>query len=425
MYIYETRLHSQGHKVRAASVCAVGSQSATTTSSKEPRPEVIIMDGNLIDQHNLSELQNTTMDATMRDWTNLPSELLNLILSHLFLYDIKRFRNVCKTWQSVASQQVVPSPIHCPITQSHWLMFFRGYKMPLNFYNPLYADTYQMAIPCELSGAVLRFSNNGWLLMSRGECSMFFFNPFTNAKIDLPDLPECYYFDTISFSSVPTSSDCTVFGILGLFNDIAWFSSISRGEESWTWAKVDSNLNFQPSHTNPVFYNEVFYCLGQDCNLGVFNPKEEDSSWTVLDGPKKPRGCDSVYESYLMECDGKLLSVFVGNRGRGVSVYTLDESEMAWQRVTDLGSKMLFVSHTTSFSSTKVVEGMENKIYFPRFCGKDGVFYCLATNRYGSFCSNVRKKDLRGTEEQLHCSWIEPITRIYSEEELNWLAVAS
>ncbi|CAL5361639.1 unnamed protein product [Camellia sinensis] len=348
--------------------------------------EVIIMDENLTDQHNLSELENTTMDAMMRDWTNLPSELLSLILSHLFLYDIKRFRNVCKTWQSVPSQQVVPSPIHCPIAQSHWLLFFRGYKMPSNFYSPLYGDTYQMAIPPELSGAVLRFSNNGWLLMSR---------------------------------------DCTVFGILGLFNDIAWFSSISRGEESWTWAKVNSNLNFQPSHTNPVFYNELFYCLGQDCNLGVFNPKEKDSSWTVLDGPKKPRGCDSVYESYLMECDGKLLSVFVGNRGRGVSVYTLDESEMAWQRVTDLGSKMLFVSHSTSFSSTKVVEGMENKIHFPRFCGKDGVFYCLATSRYGSFGSNIRKKDLRGTEEQLHCSWIEPITGTYTEEELNWLAVAS
>ncbi|CAL5440390.1 unnamed protein product [Camellia sinensis] len=278
------------------------------------------------------------------------------------------FRNVCKTWQSVTSQQVVPFPIHCPITQSHWLMFFLGYKVPLNFYNPLYEDTYQMAIPPELSGAVLRFYNNGRLLM---------------------------------------------------------FSSISRGEESWTWAMVNSNLNFQPSHTNSVFYNEVFYCLGQDCNLRVFNPKEEDSSWTVLDGPKKPHGCDSVYESYLMECDGKLLSVFVGNRGREVSVYTLDESEMAWQRVTDLGSKMLFVSHTTSFSSTKVVEGMENKIHFPRFCGKDGVFYCLATNRCGSFHSNIRKTDLCGTEEQLHCSWIEPITRTYSEEELNWLAVAS
>ncbi|XP_028066144.1 F-box/kelch-repeat protein At1g57790-like [Camellia sinensis] len=350
------------------------------------------MDENLIDRHNLSELENTTVDDIMRDWTNLPSELLSLILSHLFLYDIKRFRNVCKTWQSVTSQQVEPSPIHCPIAHSHWLMFFSGYKMPLNFYNPLYEDIYQMAIPLELSGAVLRFSNNGWLLMSRGEYPMFFFNPFTNAKIDLPDLPEYYYFDTISFSSVPTSSDCTVFGILGLFNDIAWFSSISRGEESWTWATVNGNLNFQPSHTNPIFYNEVFYCLGQDCNLGLFNPKEKDSSWTVLDGPKKPHGCDSEHESYLMECDGKLLSVFVGNKGRGVSVYTLDESEMAWQRVTDLGRKMLFVSHSTSVSSTKVVEGIENKIYFPRFCGKHGIFYCLATNRYGSFGSNIRKK---------------------------------
>ncbi|KAF5932575.1 hypothetical protein HYC85_028746 [Camellia sinensis] len=226
----------------------------------EDHSKVIIMDENLTDQHNLSELENTTMDAMMRDWTNLPRELLSLVLSHLFLYDIKRFRNVYKTWQSVPSQQVVPSLIHCPIAESHWL----------------------------------------------------------------------------------------------------------------------------------------------DCNLGVFNPKEEDSSWTVLDGPKKPRGCDSVYESYLMECDGKLLSVFVGNKGRGVSVYTLDESEMAWQRVTDLGSKMLFVSHSTSFSSTKVVEGMENKIYFPRFCGKDGIFYCLATNRHDIVCT-VHLRLVQPDEPDKYC----------------------
>ncbi|KAH7866640.1 hypothetical protein Vadar_023092 [Vaccinium darrowii] len=82
--------------------------------------------------------------------------------------------------------------------------------MELNLFHPLYKDTYRMDIP-ELSGAFLRYSKNGWLLMSRGRHSVFFFNPFTKAKIDLPDLPHNFNFTTISFSSAPTSSNCMVF----------------------------------------------------------------------------------------------------------------------------------------------------------------------------------------------------------------------
>ncbi|KAF7134210.1 hypothetical protein RHSIM_Rhsim08G0205300 [Rhododendron simsii] len=358
------------------------------------------------------------MDELIRDWTSLPIEILSLILSHLFLGDFKRFRCVCKTWKLVPTLPVpCPSPTQCPILPSQWLMLSRGFNnMELNFSHPLYHSTYQMDIP-ELSDAFLRCSKDGWLLMSRGKRSVFFFNPFTKAKIDLPDLPHNYNFNAISFSCAPTSSECMIFGIYAFFDHVN-FSVISRGEEEWTFRLFKGERDFHQAHTNPVFYNELFYCLGQDDTLGVFNP--EDFSWKYLQHPKKSR--DFVYESYLVECDGKLLAVFVGKRGRGVSVYTLDDSKMAWERVYDLGSKMLFVSHAVSFSATKVVEGMQNKIYFPRFLGKDGIFFSLATHRYESFGSRLSRKDFDGMKEPLHCCWIEPRTETRCEEDLNWLS---
>ncbi|KAH7866073.1 hypothetical protein Vadar_015226 [Vaccinium darrowii] len=284
-------------------------------------------------------------------------------------------------------------------------------------FHPKYKDPYKMDIP-ELSGALLRCSKDGWLLMSSGEHSVFFINPFTKAKIDLPNLPHGYCFDTISFSSAPTSLDCRVFAVHVFFDNVK-ISAISRGEEEWTWYRIKGERDYQ-SPTNPVLYNGLFYCLGQDGTLGVFNPK--DSSWGYPQHPGKP--CNyAAYESYLMECDGKLLAVFVGNKGRGVSVYRLDDSKMAWERVYGLGNKMLFVSPAASFSATKIVEGMENKIFFPRFCGKDGVFFSLATHRYESFGSCLSRKDLSGMEELLHSCWIEPTIKTYSpEEELNWLS---
>ncbi|KAF7135577.1 hypothetical protein RHSIM_Rhsim08G0205000 [Rhododendron simsii] len=356
------------------------------------------------------------MDELIRDWTALPTEILSFILSRLFLGDFKRFRCICKTWKLVPSLPV-PCPTQCPSPQSQWLMLYRGLKkLEMSFFHPLLEDTYRMDIP-ELSGALLRCSKDGWLLLSRGKHSVFFFNPFTKAKIDLPDLPHHYNFNAISFSCAPTSSECMIFGIYAFFDHVN-FSVISRGEEEWTFCRFKGERDFHQAHTNPVFYNELVYCLGQDSTLGVFNPK--DFSWKALPNPEKSR--HFLYESYLMECDGKLLAVFVGKKGRGVSVYTLDDSKMAWERVRDLGSKMLFVSHPVSFSATKVVEGMQNKIYFPRFLGKDGVFFSLATHRYESFGSRLSRKDFDGMEEPLHCCWIEPRTETYCEEELNWLS---
>lgn len=296
------------------------------------------MDEELLEQK-MPELEETSIDEQIRDWSSLPIELLSLISSSLSPDNFERFCCVCKQWNLVPSLPV-PCPTQCPIPRSEWLMLYRGgSKMELSFFHPLYKDTYRMDIP-ELSGALLRCSKDGWLLMSRGNHSVFFFNPFTKAKIDLPNLPHNYYFYSMSFSCAPTSSKCMVFGIYASFEYVK-FSIISRGQEEWTCDRFQGEQEFHHSNTNTVFYNELVYCLSEDGTLGTFNPK--DFSWKALRNPEKIR--HFVFESYLMECDGKLLAVFVGKKGRGVSVYTLDDSKMAWERVHDLGNKMLFVSH--------------------------------------------------------------------------------
>lgn len=172
-----------------------------------------------------------------------------------------------------------------PNSPISWLMLYhRLDKMELNFFHPLYKDTYRMDIP-ELSSAFLRYSKDGWILMSRERHSVFFFNPFTKAKIDLPDLPHNFNFTTIPFSSAPTSSNCMVFAVHAFFGHVD-FSAISCAEEQWTCYETAGERDFHQSHTNPVFHNELVYCLGEDSTLGVFNPK--DFSWKDLQHPINP-----------------------------------------------------------------------------------------------------------------------------------------
>lgn len=127
-----------------------------------------------------------------------------------------------------------------------------------------------------------------------------------------------------------------------------------------------------------------------------------------------------VDECYMVECDGNLVSVFLESNGKKVSVYWLDESKMTWKVVKRLGHNVLFVSHCCSLVMEKEVVGMEkNKIFFPRFYGGDGIFYCLVKKRFGTFSKNFYSKRLHNTEEQLQCVWMEPnLTR--ATETLSW-----
>ncbi|RWR73146.1 LOW QUALITY PROTEIN: F-box/kelch-repeat-like protein [Cinnamomum micranthum f. kanehirae] len=86
----------------------------------------------------------------------------------------------------------------------------------------------------------------------------------------------------MSFSSMPTSPDCVVFAILNHipFDNIL-INTYSPGAQSRhsyiRWKGVSPLFS---SSTNPIFYNGLFYCLGLQGNLGVYNVSE--NTWNVL-----------------------------------------------------------------------------------------------------------------------------------------------
>jgi hypothetical protein len=81
--------------------------------------------------------------------------------------------------------------------------------------------------------------------------------------------------------------------------------------------------------------------------------------------------------------------------------------KMTWIRVESLGNYMLYVSCSSSFSVKAKTPGMENKIYFPRFCGESMVFYSLETGKYHSIESKD-VVDFYSSREKMYCGWIEP-----------------
>ncbi|KAJ6373864.1 hypothetical protein OIU78_029538 [Salix suchowensis] len=164
-------------------------------------------------------------------------------------------------------------------------------------------------------------SQNTGGCLSLGKYVVFFFNPITNQRIDLPGLPrdECI-FDEISFSEAPTSPDCMV---LAIHVQPFWvfFSFIRRGEDHWNSDKIYLESGFVPSYSSPVFHEGCFYFLGQTGCLAIFDPnrdeKDELDMWVELHSPGNP--CASpIMNCYMVDCNGELMSVFVGHMGQWV-----------------------------------------------------------------------------------------------------------
>ncbi|TYI70878.1 hypothetical protein E1A91_D08G254000v1, partial [Gossypium mustelinum] len=300
-------------------------------------------------------------------WSNLPDDVLTIVLSHLFGKDYVNLPSVCRSWRSAPPPlRSVPNSSTSPYPS---LFHFSGNNSMCKFYDPFYNGTYVAQIPDELIDARIFFSNYGWLLMCQ-DTQLFFLHPFANQRIDLPSIErhDLEEYGRMCFSTPPTSPNCMVFGILDDCPIISDVTIIHRGESSWT------NICYK---TN----NGAFYCLGMDEKLGILGPNKRGSQY--------------------------------------VRIFRLNSHyEIRWEEVHNLGDEMIFASRTGSMCMR--THSMGNTIYFPNFDnGGNGLFYSLASRKFHSLGAALPRKDLYNTKLMLHCAWITPTAlEVYTEDEL-------
>ncbi|KAJ3703222.1 hypothetical protein LUZ61_006927 [Rhynchospora tenuis] len=341
-----------------------------------------------------------------RQWNELPIELLELLLLRLSFVDCLRLPSVCKGWSKASSSiqkgKVWPWLMHLPNIK------YRSYK----FFDPFYCKEYTFKNDALNASdhLALRFSKDGWVVVTEGNNRVFILNPSTAQVIKLPCL-EKYIFDSISFMSVPTSPDFVVYGfffqICGEFVEISLWRP---GEKEWRVLEFRPSIPFFPSSNNVVLFQGEFYCLGRKGELGVFNPVLE--CWNVLCKPKPLHFSEPLYGDeycHLLELNGNLISVFrTDNTKKPICVFKLDQSEIVWEKLEHLGDVTLFVDRRNSIAIPSPEKKYANRIYVPRFesdrDSKKVIFYSMKDKRYHP---NMHTSAL---EEPVACVWMEPNT---------------
>lgn len=318
-------------------------------------------------------------------WSDLSLDLIGMIFPRLSDNDGVAFSCVCKSWRwyGVKFRRLPPPPYLGP-----YIFSTQRSNLRCKFYCPkdnTYYHTYKNNIS-QVSNSYVRHSNFGWLLMSTYTGDLFFFNPFTKAKIDLPKLPQQHSFSTFYFSSAPTSRDCLVVGLM--CQGSVGVIRINTKQEWEIKGLKTSNpevVCYDDSYSSPVFYKGKYYSLGQKGYVLTLNLNSKDWSFSVSTKLSKllsKNRCELHHdESYLLEAEGELHGVFVYGEQRHVCVYKLKTSgKYCWEAVEDLGDTIFYVSSANSFAEKSATGN--NRIYFPNFDGENGLYYCLKTKKY-------------------------------------------
>lgn len=111
-------------------------------------------------------------EALKPSFSDLPSSLLEVIMSRLVLKDNIIASASCKSWCEAA--------LSVRVVEKHpWLLSFSKRSSSFELLDPVQSKLYTLNLP-ELAKSTVRYSTHSWLLMHTSTSKdMFFFNPFT------------------------------------------------------------------------------------------------------------------------------------------------------------------------------------------------------------------------------------------------------
>nr|XP_043637372.1 uncharacterized protein LOC122608343 [Erigeron canadensis] len=210
-------------------------------------------------------------EPRVRPWADLPPELLSSIADRLTIIDLLSFRGTCKDFRSASST----ASAEIELSRSPWLLFHKPNTSECHIYNEHESKTYKRNIP-DLEGATCLASYQGWLLVFREE-TLFFFNPFSLAKIALPDFPHKQIDGHVAtFSDVPTSPHCIVSIVNSTDENYVEVNFISRGENAWTKYKERKPESLSHPIVTTTFDKEsqTFYYADAGKYLLTFSVKD-------------------------------------------------------------------------------------------------------------------------------------------------------
>ncbi|XP_059625356.1 F-box/kelch-repeat protein At3g18720-like [Cornus florida] len=181
-------------------------------------------------------------------------------------------------------------------------------------------------------------------MLSRENSSLFFFNPLSRQKIELPYRNSI--FNAVTFSAPPTDPNCTIYAfVMPTFNGKLYVDTFCVSQENKKWIRhafKPSSGECDSTLVGAICCNGVVYCVDSFGKISIFDAQE--SSWTRL-AFAKDKGFGRVCNPYLAEFNGDIYAGKLGAHGVLDKVYKLkvDDGVTEWMELRDLDDVNLFL----------------------------------------------------------------------------------
>ncbi|XP_059444713.1 uncharacterized protein LOC132176497 [Corylus avellana] len=268
-----------------------------------------------------------------------------MILRCLCFLDQLSFRGVCKQWRS-ASQNFPAQYGRSAADDPLWLMISRNSTATKwEFGDPSTSRMFTIDVPdlCR-SSTRLVLSNHGWLLVFSSEPSpsLFFFNPFSRARIDLPWTTDFSgmthmlkfryrrtiiydYIPVFALSAPPTSPDCVVYAITYIDEDKIRINFCRRGDSSWSTRRIEDKIprtKFAPIK-NAMVHAGILYWVEKQGEVRAYTQSEKGEKYRHFKRDSKPSSDGNVCSYVVDDWEEGKVSICVDCKRRRRQVITL------------------------------------------------------------------------------------------------------
>lgn len=322
-----------------------------------------------------------------RRWSDLPTELLYLILMQLTFIDIFAFGGVCKSWRLLASthrQEFMEGQSPLIVALS------RRAKRTGLLYNVFEGSIFKTVIPnfsrrtcCAISCGYLVIKDN------RSTSGLWLFNPVTREEFLLSH-PHFVVRRVIVASSTMDSSDITIVA-LSMCSDRSFDND-------------GGNLEiYRPRDEHPAVLHSIFepysildlaifkgkvFALSNLVRVGILNLRPHPMV-TMLEVKRTCIPTNEVMFMRLVASDKQLFLFNFHSANNMFKLYELNFVRMEWLEVDNLGDQALFVSSIKlkdlRFSNPMSIEVVDAK----RWGGRNNCLYYLDSETYRCDCFSL------------------------------------
>ncbi|OIV91695.1 hypothetical protein TanjilG_26548 [Lupinus angustifolius] len=223
-------------------------------------------------------------------WSTLPHDLLSQIIDRLGLIEFLSFHGVCKDWR-IASMRSSPEEK----SRDLWFLIYgEGSNCSLLSKQD---KLYNIELP-ELVGATCLASYKGWLLLFCNG-AMFFFSPFSRAKIDVPNCPITELSDHVAaFSCDPTSQNCIIAVISRTSDEELELHMLFKGSSQWSKCNFSCDKPNLNTIRGAMFHNGEFNFLDRFEGLVTFDACK-NKEWNSYRLVKNDKSVKNVLDYYI------------------------------------------------------------------------------------------------------------------------------